>query len=238
MVNFKKILGTFVELNEDENKSGGEAKPAGRLIPKATLKKAPENLQFQEAPLIDVKVNENGILGHDGRQESAVGDDIISRTCDNFSIRWMKSVGSRGWTIRSLSLSADGRWLAALVIESNFNLKDRRARVVILDAGTGAEKSMFPVRSFDLVALSADGATAAVAVRSRTKNTVEEYSLDIEIHATADGRLVSRLVHDVVSHAQDAMATYIGQRMLQFTSDGQYLLTTGRKTKLWKAPGA
>ncbi len=176
--------------------------------------------------------SDRSILAH------AVGDEIILRNCNDFSIRWMKSVGSRGWGIRSLSLSADGGWLAALVIESNFNLKDRRARVVILDAETGAEKSMFPVRSFDLVALSADGATAAVAIRSRTKNTVEEYSLDIDIHAAADGRIVSRLEHDVVSHAQDAMATYVGQRMLQFTSDGQYLLSTGRKTKLWKAPRA
>ncbi len=163
-----------------------------------------------------------------------IGDDVALRNCKDFGIQWMKNVGSRAWAISSVSLSADGRRLGVLLIEPNFNLKDRKAKAVVLDTENGQELTVFPVRSFDLVSMSADGAMAAVGVQVRTRAAFEEYDLEVDLHAVDSGRVVRRLQNDRVAHSQNPMATYVDRKMIQFTSDGKYVLTTGRKTKLWR----
>lgn len=158
---------------------------------------------------------------------------LVMRKCEDLSLCWISAREYSEWHIVAISCSSNGSRVAVLMREPTF-YPDRKARVSIVDGVSGKELNDFSVGGENVIRLSANGENVAVGVRSRTSNFFEEYDLDVVIYDAMEGKEIRRIHHDRVKRSDDIMGTYFHHDSLSSTSDGKYLVTTGRRTKFWR----
>jgi|GEM_PF-1923689 len=56
----------------------------------------------------------------------------------------------------------------------------------------------------------------------------------VKVYSTDDGKLLGELFHDSVPRHEGPMDTYWPECALTYTPDNQYLISSGRKTKIWR----
>lgn len=190
-----------------------------------------------------------GVTDAKGRQTAAayslnrqimaygIGYSVVLRQVVDLSVRWIHDFGSKSWLVSDVGLSFDGAMLAVHLIDSNFNHTNRRSKVLIVEGATGKVVHEFPVDGSSAFGMSADGSVIAVGARHSTRTLGEGYHLSVIAYSTGTGEKLATLHHDRVMRSESVMATYFQNDSIRFTADGKYLITTGRKTKVWKCPG-
>ena len=106
--------------------------------------------------------------------------------------------------------------------------------VAVYDGRSGAPLARFPadVRFDQAMALSPDGKLLAAAQRVPSGDG-QNIDLVVDLYAIASNKRIARELHCRVPPGPPAESSWFG--LMEFTSDGKYLLTSGYdRTKVWE----
>ena len=152
---------------------------------------------------------------------------MVYRNTVDLEVVWTREFGAEYTEARHLSVSADGRMVAAAVTDNAFSDKQTKFYVGIYDGNDGRELTRLPVTGTDGLGLSADGKLIAVGDRkSQSDPTVHIYEI-------SSGRRLASVAHDHLVN-QRSLFLVGGLSGIEFTSDGKYLVSSGAmNTKIW-----
>jgi hypothetical protein len=160
---------------------------------------------------------------------------VIHRSAEDLSVKWQRTYNLDSWVWANASFCPVPGGPVAILQTSRGPLDlTRRSQVVIVDPSQGNQLSTIPVDFSEYLAISADGKRIAVATRRQTKAIWEEMDLIVKVYSTTDGKLLGELHHDRVPRHQGVMDTYWHREALGFTRDNQFLISSGRNTKIWR----
>jgi hypothetical protein len=160
---------------------------------------------------------------------------VFFRSSENLSIRWHKSYNTDSWLWQNASFCPLDGGPVAILQKARGSISARpRSQVVIVDSSSGDELSTIPVDFCEHLAMSADAKRIAVATKRQTKSLWEEWDLIVKVYSTAEGKLLGELHHDRVPRHQGVMDTYWHGSALAYTRDNQFLISSGRNTKIWR----
>lgn len=161
---------------------------------------------------------------------------IVCRLTGDLKVSWTKQINSR-LKVHRLAISADGLYLAAAIADNAEAFKQLEYYVLIYDGKTGRTVTRLPISGTDGIALSPDGKTIAAGKVVYGKNG--DASPTVYLYDIASGHMICTQVHDTFKNGQDQwLVSSFGIHGIQFSSDGQYLITSGKRTKVWRFSAA
>lgn len=154
---------------------------------------------------------------------------MLCRRASDLQALWSRQVES-GLRAYKVVLSARGDRVAAAIADSPFGYEQHLSYIAIYDGATGDEIAHLPRSGADGIALSPDGDMIAVVVRE--PGNKGEVVPTAHIYEVASGQEIGSLVHDRVRAGRHQLLE--AACGVFFTSDGSYVITTGKSTKVWK----
>ncbi len=155
---------------------------------------------------------------------------IVCHNAGDLSLRWKKSFEHECYTAWKLATTADGRRVAAAIIDTAFIVQQRKFYIGIYDGRDGTEVARLPVNGFEGIALSADGNILAVGQKVGNQRT-KEIEATIRLYDIATGREIATAIHDRIPNGR--LQALAADFLLEFTSDSKYLISSGANTKVW-----
>jgi hypothetical protein len=156
------------------------------------------------------------------------GSNLICRRTKDLMVLWTREIKLPNEVFMIQSPNAS--YVAIAVADSGFRDRQKEYRTLVYNGKTGAETAEFPICSIDGFALSPDGNLLA-AVESKPDEKKQEYFLNVKLYDVRSGKILASVEHDRIK-LQPHIATKAVCR-LYFTSDGQYLISSGMNTKTW-----
>jgi hypothetical protein len=170
-----------------------------------------------------------GISGDRKTIAYSFDDVLVCRRTKDLEVLWTRQIEERVKAFK-VAISAHGGRVAAVIADVPFAHLERESYVRVYDGETGADVALLPLRGTDGIALSPDGNLVAVAVREPGTNG--KVVPTVHIYEVSSGQEVASVAHDRVKNGRhqflEAACT------VAFTSDGEYLVTSGMTTKVWK----
>jgi WD40 repeat protein len=157
------------------------------------------------------------------------GRTLVCRQTKDLNILWTRKI-EPPISARKI-VSPNGSFVAVAIADSGFRNKQKESYIDIYNGKTGAVITRLPLCGTDGLALSPDGSLLAVADLQRDTNESEWVST-VHIYDTSSGKRLTSIVHDRLK-SKEVRTIYAGCTV-HFTSDGQYLVTSGINSKIWK----
>jgi len=186
------------------------------------------------AELTDARAG-TGVAFSDDRQFMLYffGNALVCRRTVDLGVVWTRPFEP---DIRALpsGISAHGELVAATIVRGTIDGPFERytqLHVCVYDGKTGAEVARLPLTS--RVSLSADGRLLTDAAREPGKKG--EVLATVQIYEASSGARVASVLHDRIPKGRHQWGLSLcGAR---FTSDGNYMITSGMTTKMWRVEG-
>ena len=224
------LEGCLLDWNKPRSEAGQFVvySPTGKTLAAASAE--PAGMQSRYNPAISPKVSPRG-----KEFLHSIDEVLILRSSEDLSVKWIQQYDPDTWNLDRVTFCPSGKLIALLQkARRELNVQPKN-RVLLLDPADGKLLTIIPVDFSEFAVVSADQKFLAVATTRRTKALWEEYDLCIQIHSTADGKVISELLHDRVPRHESVMDTSWDRTIaLAYTADNRYLISTGRKTNIWK----
>lgn len=164
-----------------------------------------------------------------------VNENLLYRRSADLGLAWAR-VLDPSLNIWRLGVSATGDWVVAALNEPALEDKMKIWKVLVLDGRDGSTVAELPVNGIQGVAISPDGRLVAVGEQKRLPGRVEKYELWVRLFEVPSGREMARWFHDRMRKRRGIIDTDFITDGIQFTADGRYLVSSGRKTRIWQIP--
>ena len=156
-------------------------------------------------------------------------DVIVFRQATDLRVVW-STVVEAGLRARYLAVSADGSFVASANSDNADSRLERRFSVTVYAGQSGKEVARLALSGTAGLALRPDGAVIAVSVNTRLADG--SVIPGVGIHEVPSGRKLTSVTHDEVRSGKlQALDSVITPA---FTADGQYLVTAGMSTRVWR----
>lgn len=130
-----------------------------------------------------------------------------------------------------LHLSPNGQYIAAEIANELYKPKRKVYFISVFSVKTGVEIARLPLKDSTSYAISPDGSLLAVSDRELDKKS-NEWILITNIYELSSRNKLASVQHDrIKNRAHFEIETDFSTI---FTPDGQYLITSGMNTKIWK----
>ena len=176
--------------------------------------------------------NDFGFEVSDNRKVLAYSFDhtLLCRRTEDLRVLWARQIEPH-LNAYKVVISARGTHVAAAIADGGFTASDQRVSyIAIYNGETGGEMVRLPRSGTEGIALSPNGDLIAVVAREPGKKG--EVVPTVHSYETLSGRELASVAHDRVKSGRrqflEAGCT------VAFTSDGQYLVTSGMTTKVWR----
>ncbi len=155
--------------------------------------------------------------------------NLVCRQTKDLKVLWTREIEPPNVVFK---IASPNKSCVAVAVADNPHTDMQKEHYVLVYSGkTGAKIARLPICGTDGLALSSDGNFLAV-VESKPDENKEEYLLTVKIYEVRSGRILGSVEHDRIK-SQRHMATKTVCRV-HFTPDGQYLISSGMNTKIWK----
>jgi len=157
------------------------------------------------------------------------GRKLVCRRNNDLEVLWTREPEPM---LRAFNIISPNRNYVAVAFADNaFREQQKDSLISIYNGMTGADIARLPICGTDGFALSPDGSLlAAVEVVNYRKKKM--YFTNIHIYDVKSGNILASFEHDRIKwqHAGTIKAACL----VYFTADGQYLISSGMNTKVWK----
>jgi len=160
----------------------------------------------------------------------AFDDVLVCRDAASLNLSWTRV--EQGMRCLDLAVSAAGDFVAVAFVDAGYMNKSRSDRkaetyyTAVYDGQSGREIARLPIFAEDHMAISPKGDLLAV-VKPEGSNGVAKPT--VYLHELPSGRVLTSVVHDEIKGSSPLGKGCI----VEFTSDGKYLVTAGMTTKIW-----
>jgi hypothetical protein len=160
-----------------------------------------------------------------------LGHTIVLRRAQDLGLVWTKQIGLNLYGVGRLAITANGSRVAAAVID--FVRRERQPNdfVGVYDGLNGDPVAKLPVSGKDGLAISPDGSRIAIG---RVLHRDRDVKLLADVYEVNSGRMLASYEHDVVPPGKYQGLIAKIER-IEFTSDGNYLITSGNnRVRVWQ----
>jgi hypothetical protein len=153
---------------------------------------------------------------------------LVCRRMEDLNVLWTRPIEQGVYAFRVFT-SAHGNLVAAAVSDS-VSPQQHRYYISIYDGKTGSSVARLPFSGTEGVALSPDGKLIAVVAIEPGKEG--KLLPTVYIHEVSSDLRLASVEHNPIKRGRrQFLEAHID---VLFTSDGQYLVTSGMATKVWK----
>jgi hypothetical protein len=157
------------------------------------------------------------------------GQTLVCRSTKDLEILWTKRIDAPLGVQKIISPNEN--YIAAAIADTPFRDLQKESYISIYNGKTGAKIRRLPLCGTEGLALSLNGNLLAVVEIKNDKNK-KEYVLIVHIYDVKSGRVLASLEHDRIKWQRHVFTKAVCN--VYFTTDGQYLISSGMNTKVWK----
>ncbi len=172
------------------------------------------------------------VVSNDRTRIGFICDQRLSwRNADDLSLMWEQPI-PQGMRPRLLSISADGRFIAAVLVNTFAVDQQNVYYVEVLRAVDGASVGRLPVNGFQGAAISPHGTMIAISRYDWLGRQGADALPRVHLHDLSSGRMLATVSHAAV---RDPKERFAGMLVPSFSPDGRYLVTAGLDaTNVWR----
>lgn len=154
------------------------------------------------------------------------GRTLACRQTKDLAALWTRKI-EPSLMVRQIA-SPNTNYVAAAIADTGFRDMQKESYIAVYNGITGVDINRLPICGTEGLALSADGSLLAVVERVNNRNK-KMYFLYVRIYDVKSGKILALLEHDRIKWELRNTSCRI-----YFTADGQYVISSGMNTKVWK----
>lgn len=157
------------------------------------------------------------------------GRTLVCRRTRDLEVLWLREIEPP--STAKLFASPNANYVAVAIADTAFRDLQKESYIVICNGKTGADVKRLQICGTEGLALSPDGNLLAVVeiINSRENKT---YFAKVHVYDVKSGEILASFEHDRIKWQRGG--TIKAACLVYFTADGQYLISSGMNTKVWK----